>query len=335
MARDFEDLHNIEQLDDRELRDLVREHLAAHNGARHRRHHGRRSKDGRVVLVGPRGHGRGASHRRACPHRRPRHQRTSPTSSCRSDPSRREPDGHRRASRGRGPRRGPAPRRPCRSRSAPRPSTWPMSPTPTSKARRTCGDVIETRRTWNPPERPTPEGMSGTDAAPEDMGSSTEDGARARGSRFGRRPLRDVSSLGRDCQPFTVHSRARAVSSSMPSFLTRRVTFAAAHRYRIADWSDERNAADVRRVRAPELSRPQLRVRRHRHRRDRSGHRLHRRSRRARRGAAARGARRDSTIATSTSTCRSSPTADSCRRARSSLASSAERVQTALGARLA
>ena len=29
----------------------------------------------------------------------------------------------------------------------------------------------------------------------------------------------------------------------MPSFLTRRVSFAAAHRYRIADWSDERNAA--------------------------------------------------------------------------------------------
>ena len=29
----------------------------------------------------------------------------------------------------------------------------------------------------------------------------------------------------------------------MPTFLTRRVTFAAAHRYRIASWSDEKNAA--------------------------------------------------------------------------------------------
>jgi 6-pyruvoyltetrahydropterin/6-carboxytetrahydropterin synthase len=29
----------------------------------------------------------------------------------------------------------------------------------------------------------------------------------------------------------------------MPTFLTRRVTFAAAHRYRIAEWSEERNAA--------------------------------------------------------------------------------------------
>ncbi|MDB4891021.1 MAG: hypothetical protein JWL61_2876 [Gemmatimonadetes bacterium] len=29
----------------------------------------------------------------------------------------------------------------------------------------------------------------------------------------------------------------------MPSYLTRRVTFAAAHRYRISSWSDERNEA--------------------------------------------------------------------------------------------
>lgn len=29
----------------------------------------------------------------------------------------------------------------------------------------------------------------------------------------------------------------------MPTFLTRRVTFAAAHRYRVATWSDEKNAA--------------------------------------------------------------------------------------------
>jgi 6-pyruvoyltetrahydropterin/6-carboxytetrahydropterin synthase len=29
----------------------------------------------------------------------------------------------------------------------------------------------------------------------------------------------------------------------MPTYLTRRVTFAAAHRYRVADWSDEKNAS--------------------------------------------------------------------------------------------
>ena len=29
----------------------------------------------------------------------------------------------------------------------------------------------------------------------------------------------------------------------MPTFLTRRVTFAAAHRYRVAEWSDEKNTA--------------------------------------------------------------------------------------------
>jgi len=32
MARDFEDVHDIDNLDDGELRALVREHLAAHNG---------------------------------------------------------------------------------------------------------------------------------------------------------------------------------------------------------------------------------------------------------------------------------------------------------------
>jgi 6-pyruvoyltetrahydropterin/6-carboxytetrahydropterin synthase len=31
--------------------------------------------------------------------------------------------------------------------------------------------------------------------------------------------------------------------SAMPTYLTRRVAFAAAHRYRIAEWTDERNAA--------------------------------------------------------------------------------------------
>ena len=32
MARDFEDIHDIDDLGDYELRELVREHLAAHNG---------------------------------------------------------------------------------------------------------------------------------------------------------------------------------------------------------------------------------------------------------------------------------------------------------------
>ena len=32
MARDYEDIQNLDQLDDREIRDLVRERLAAHNG---------------------------------------------------------------------------------------------------------------------------------------------------------------------------------------------------------------------------------------------------------------------------------------------------------------
>jgi len=32
MARDFEDINDTEQLDDRELRGVIRDHLAAHNG---------------------------------------------------------------------------------------------------------------------------------------------------------------------------------------------------------------------------------------------------------------------------------------------------------------
>ena len=32
MARDYEDIQNLDQLDDREIRDLVRERLAEHNG---------------------------------------------------------------------------------------------------------------------------------------------------------------------------------------------------------------------------------------------------------------------------------------------------------------
>ena len=32
MARDFEDIHDLDDLSDTELRDLVREHLAAHRG---------------------------------------------------------------------------------------------------------------------------------------------------------------------------------------------------------------------------------------------------------------------------------------------------------------
>src|SRR5678816_2711985 len=32
MARDYEDIQNLDQLDDREIRDLVRERLSEHNG---------------------------------------------------------------------------------------------------------------------------------------------------------------------------------------------------------------------------------------------------------------------------------------------------------------
>src|SRR5688500_13401315 len=46
-------------------------------------------------------------------------------------------------------------------------------------------------------------------------------------------------SRSRSSVPPFIRSSGHA---SMPTFLPRRVTFAAAHRYRVAEWSDERNA---------------------------------------------------------------------------------------------
>jgi hypothetical protein len=51
MARDFENLHDIQDLDDRELRDLVREQLAEH-GALDVDDITVTARDGRVVLAG-------------------------------------------------------------------------------------------------------------------------------------------------------------------------------------------------------------------------------------------------------------------------------------------
>ncbi len=59
MAHDYEDLHNIESLDDAELRELVREELAAHPGLEHRdlnvhAHEGKLKITGRVGTEGER-----------------------------------------------------------------------------------------------------------------------------------------------------------------------------------------------------------------------------------------------------------------------------------------
>jgi hypothetical protein len=51
MARDFEDIHDLDDLSDTELRDLVREHLAAHRGI-DADDVGVTVRDGRVTLDG-------------------------------------------------------------------------------------------------------------------------------------------------------------------------------------------------------------------------------------------------------------------------------------------
>ena len=106
MARDYEDIQNLDQLDDREIRDLVRERLAEHNGI---------DVDdivvdvqnGAIALTG----------------------RVGTESEHLADDADSDLAG-------------------------------------TTDVQ----DAIEGAKSWNPPESPTQEGMSGTDAAPEDYG---------------------------------------------------------------------------------------------------------------------------------------------------------------------
>lgn len=168
MARDYEDIHDIEDLDDRELRDLVREHLAAH-GALDIDDITVEVRESRVTLsgrVGTEGERRVAEHvltdvlgvtdfandlvidpiRRA----------ESPI-----DIDEHLADEERRA----GTLLGDVP--------------VPLSPETEYHAEEDDTDIAGTTdlqsaigrgATWNPPESPTPEGMSGSDASPEDFG---------------------------------------------------------------------------------------------------------------------------------------------------------------------
>jgi hypothetical protein len=168
MARDYEDLDNLDQLDDREIRDLVRERLSAHNGLDIddilvRVENGVISLSGRVGTEGER--------------RIADHILTDVlgvqefTNELVVDPIRRaespmDMDDHlveedRQAGLLLGDRA--VPLNDEAEHLADAPDTELAGTTDVQSA-------IERATGWNPPESPTPEGMSGTDAAPEDYG---------------------------------------------------------------------------------------------------------------------------------------------------------------------
>ena len=168
MKHDYEDMHNIEQLDDRELRDLVREQLTAHNALDIDDitvlvHDGMVTMSGRVGTEGE---------RRIAEHVLtdvlgiqeftndlvidPLARAESPQATDES-----QEDEERRS----GVLLGDV--------------AVPLS----TEAEHLGGDgdaelegstdmqnVMERGASWSPPEGPTPEGMAGSDARPEDMG---------------------------------------------------------------------------------------------------------------------------------------------------------------------
>ena len=168
MARDYEDIQNLDQLDDREIRDLVRERLAEHNGI---------DVDdivvsvqnGAIALSGRVGT---ESERRIADHIL---TDVLGVQEFRNDividPIRRaetpmDIDDHlaeedREAGLLLGDR--PVPLNPEAEHLADDAETDLAGTT-------NVHDAIEGAKSWNPPESPTPEGMSGTDAAPEDYG---------------------------------------------------------------------------------------------------------------------------------------------------------------------
>jgi hypothetical protein len=168
MARDYEDLQNLDQLDDREIRDLVRERLAEHNGLDIddilvQVQNGAISLTGRVGTEGER--------------RIAEHILTDVlgvqefANDLVVDPIRRaespvDIDEHlAEEERSEGLLLGDR--------------AVPLSPEAEHLADEDATDLagtadvqnaIENAASWNPPESPTPEGLSGTDAGPTDLG---------------------------------------------------------------------------------------------------------------------------------------------------------------------
>ncbi len=168
MARDFEDINNIDQLDDRELRGLVREHLAAHNGL-DIDDITVQVNEGAIVLsgrVGTEGERRIADHILTDVLGIQNFSNELVIDPIRRAESPMDIDEHlaeedREAGLLLGDR--PVPFSPEAEHLADSPESDLAGSTDVQ-------EVIERAGTWNPPESPTPEGMSGTDAAPEDYG---------------------------------------------------------------------------------------------------------------------------------------------------------------------
>jgi len=168
MARDYEDIDNLEQLDDREIRDLVRERLAAHNGLDIddivvRVENGAISLSGRVGTEGER---RIADHILTDVLGVQEFANDIVVDPIRRAESPMDIDDHlveedREAGLLLGDRA--VPLNDEAEHLADAPDTELGGTTDVQSA-------IERATGWNPPESPTPEGLSGTDAAPEDYG---------------------------------------------------------------------------------------------------------------------------------------------------------------------
>lgn len=168
MARDYENLHDIDEMDDRELRDLVREQLAAH-GALDIDDITVAVADGRVTLsgrIGTDGERRVAEHVLTDVLGIQEFDNELVIDPLRRAESPEAIDDHL-------------------ADEAERSGTLlgdvavPQSPEAEHLADAVNDDlegttdyqqVMEDGMTWNPPNSPTPEGMSGSDAAPEEMG---------------------------------------------------------------------------------------------------------------------------------------------------------------------
>ena len=168
MARDYEDIQNLDQLDDREIRDLVRERLAEHNGIDIddivvNVQNGAIALTGRVGTEGER---RIADHILTDVLGVQEFRNELVIDPIRRAESPMDIDDHlaeedRESGLLLGDR--PVPLNPEAEHLADDAETDLAGPPAVQIA-------IEGAKSWNPPESPTPEGLSGTDAAPEAYG---------------------------------------------------------------------------------------------------------------------------------------------------------------------